>query len=499
MLFMASCAPQKQDGPYNVLFIAVDDLRPDIGAFGEAYMKTPAIDKLASEGRSFSHHYVQVPTCGASRYALWTGLRPSNPAQLSNEAFVRLMPGEERERPESFAHLFRRNGYHTVQIGKLSHYPDGRIYTYEGEGDGRREMPFSWDDVDGPVGKWGTAWNAFFGYADGSNRNQDRGNMPAWEMADVPDTAYADGITAEKAIRKLRALKDERFLLAVGFFKPHLPFTAPKKYWDLYDEDDIDLSPNPDAPIGVNPNALHDSRELFGSYGPFAVEGAAGKRIPDDEARTLRHAYRAAVSFSDAQVGKVLDELDRLGLSDHTIVVLWGDHGWHLGDHGMWCKHTNYEQATRVPLIVHVPNRAPEGGRVRSPVEFVDVFPTLCELANLPPLPGLEGVSLTPAIDDPTVVVKPAAVSQYPRQLPDGEVMGYAFRTTRHRYIQWFPFDPKSPQSSHDQEPIATELYDYESDPAETRNLVADPGSRAVAAEMERIADRFWQSRAGSR
>jgi len=467
LLLGASCHTATPTGPYNVLFIAVDDLRPDLASFGETYMATPSLDKLASEGRPFSHHYVQVPTCGASRYALWTGLRPSTPAQLDNEAFVRLMPRDERERPESFADLFRRNGYHTASIGKLSHYPDGRIFSYAGEGDGRLEMPFSWDEVDGPIGKWGTAWNAFFGYSDGSNRNQARGAMPAYESADVPDTSYADGIIAEKAIIKLRELRSERFLLAVGFFKPHLPFTAPKKYWDLYDAGEIELSPNPDAPEGVNPNALHDSRELFGSYGPFESVGAAGKRIDDAEARTLRHAYRAAVSFSDAQVGKVLDELDRLGLSDHTIVVLWGDHGWHLGDQTIWGKHTTFERALRSPLIIRVPGMSDPGVFANGLVETVDLYPTLAELCGLTPPDNLAGTSIVPLLNDPAHPGKDGAFGYWTGRR--------TLRTERFRITEYESGEPR------------VELFDHRTDSLETTN-VADTHADVVTDLLKRLS-----------
>jgi arylsulfatase A-like enzyme len=283
------------EDPPNVLFIAVDDLRPELGCYGEGHMVTPHLDRFASEGRLFERHYVQVPTCGASRYALLTGNRPAGPEFLSNEALREQLPREEGARPESFVHLFRRNGYRTVSLGKVSHYPDGRVYAYDGTGTGAPEMPFSWDERWGPTGKWGTAWNAFFGYADGTNRNQDRGRLPAYEHAAVADTAYPDGLIAEQAMLKLRELAGQPFFLGVGFFKPHLPFTAPQQYWDLYDPEQIPLSPNPGPPEGTHPNSLHAGGELFGSYG-HPVEGGKGVRIDDGYARTLRHAYFASVS-----------------------------------------------------------------------------------------------------------------------------------------------------------------------------------------------------------
>ena len=298
-------------------------------------------------------------------FALLTGVRPHLPEHLNNQAFTNLLPREEQEKPESFAHLFRKNGYYTASIGKISHMPDGLLYSYEGEGEGDLEMPFSWDKVWGPVGKWETGWNAFFGYADGSNRNMERGAYPAYESAAVPDTSYPDGLITLEAIKTLREVQDRPFLLAVGFFKPHLPFTAPAKYWDLYDETQIDLSPNPDAPTDVINGSLHESGEMFRNYGMHDSSGGSGIRIDDVYAKKLRHAYYASVSFVDAQVGKVLNELERLGLRENTIVVVWGDHGWHLGDHTLWGKHATFDRALRSALLIQTPGM-PDQGRAGS-------------------------------------------------------------------------------------------------------------------------------------
>ncbi len=442
-----------RDAPYNVLFIAIDDLRPELGAYGEAHMVTPNLDRLAAEGRLFRNHFVQAPTCGASRFSLLTGLRPSSSDHLSNEAFVRLLPPDERERPESFAHLFRRNGYHTAAFGKISHYPDGRIYSYEGEGDGRAEMPHSWDEASGPVDKWGTAWNAFFGYADGSNRNQARGVAPAYEASDLPDTAYPDGLIAAAAVEKLAELQDRRFFLAVGFFKPHLPFTAPQRYWDLYDPDTIPLSPNPDLPGGSHPSSVHDSSEMFGSYGHPVAEGGAGKRVDDDYARTLRHAYFAAVSYVDAQVGTVLDQLERLKLTDNTIVVVWGDHGWHLGDHTIWGKHSTFERALRSTLIVRAPAMPDPGVPADGLVESLDLYPTLAELAGLEAPDDLTGVSFVPLLNDPAHPGKDGAFGYWHGRR--------TLRTDRYRLTRYDDGEP------------SIELFDLLTDPNETINVAA--------------------------
>lgn len=468
-------APDPAAERMNVLFIAVDDLRPELGAYGVPGIHTPNLDRLAAEGLVFLRHYVQVPTCGASRYSMLTGQRPTSSAHLSNEAFVSLLPKQEVDRPESFAHLFRRSGYYTASIGKISHYPDGRVYTYGGEGAGNLEMPFSWNEVEGPVGRWGTAWNAFFGYADGSSRNSEGAARPPLEMADVPDTGYPDGLIAEAAVKKLRELQHRRFLLAVGFFKPHLPFTAPKKYWDLYDRDAIALSPNPLPPEGINPGAVHNSGEFFNNYGPHPSRGAAGVPVDDEYARLLRHAYYAAVSYADAQVGRVLDELDRLGLREKTIVIVWGDHGWHLGDHTIWGKHTTFERSLRSPLIMRVPGMTAPGRATAGIVESVDIYPTLAELCRLEAPTGLSGESFAGHFMDPAQPGQAAAYGYYHGRR--------TLRTDRYRITEYRDGDPR------------VELYDHATDPLETVNA-AGSHPEVVRRLLPQLRAPEWSSSA---
>ncbi len=455
---LPSCRQQNAPAPPNILFIAVDDLRPELGAYGASWIKTPNLDRLAAEGRLFTHHFAQVPTCGASRYALLTGTRPHLPEHLGNQALADLLPRQEQKTPESFAHVFKRNGYYTASIGKISHMPDGRLYTYEGEGNGALEMPFSWDEVWGPTGKWNTGWNAFFGYADGSNRNLARGAFPAFEAAAVPDTSYPDGLTALKAIEVLREVQDRSFLLAIGFFKPHLPFTAPQKYWDLYDEAGIVLSPNPEAPAGVVDRSLHDSGEMFGNYA-HETRGGAGIRIDDVYAKKLRHAYFASVSFVDAQIGKVLDELDNLGLREQTIVVVWGDHGWHLGDHTIWGKHTTFDRALRSTLIVQTPDMPHRGTPTGGVVETLDLYPTLLDLAGLKSNVELAGESIRPLLENPTHPGKDAALGYWHNRR--------TLRTERYRFTRY--------------ENGGIELFDHATDPYETQNI-ADQHPKLVAS-----------------
>lgn len=453
LLGLLGCVTPAQE-PYNILFIAIDDLRPQLQAYGEPYMVTPHLDQLAQEGRLFTQHYVQAPTCGASRYSMLTGTRPSSAVHLRNSAFQDLLPREEQAHPESFAHLLRRHGYHTVALGKISHQPDSRLFTYSGEGDGALEMPFSWDEVMLPYEKWGTAWNAFFGYADGSNRNMARGQYPAYERAVVADTAYPDGLIAKHAIQKLRTFDKQPFLMAVGFFKPHLPFTAPARYWDLYDPDTLPLAPNPDVPTALNPASLHPSNEMFRNY-KHTEQGGTGVRISDAYARTLRHAYFASVSYVDAQVGKILGEVDRLGLRENTVVVVWGDHGWHLGDQTIWGKHTTLDRSLRSLLLIRTPAMSSPGIATHGLVESVDLYPTLAELAGLETPDGLSGTSLVPLLQDPHHPGKAGAFSYwYGRQ---------SLRTDQYRLTVFA--DSTEPR---------VELFDYATDPHETRNVAIE-------------------------
>jgi len=278
---------------------------------------------------------------------------PKTTGYLSNEACRTYISGKpETKYPKTFIHHLRRNGYYTVGIGKISHYVDGLLYGYTDPVGTEYELPHSWDEMLLDDKKWGSGHNAFFGYANGTNRNTLNKEVKPYECADVPDTAYVDGLTANLAIKKLRELKmkNQPFFLGVGFFKPHLPFNSPKKYWDLYDESKLPLSPTPFIPENVNKASLHNSGE-FNQYKLGEEKASLEAPVSDAYARKLRHAYFACVSFTDAQIGKVLTELDKLELAENTIVVLWGDHGWHLGDHLVWGKHTIFERALKSPLI----------------------------------------------------------------------------------------------------------------------------------------------------
>jgi iduronate 2-sulfatase len=482
----------------NVLMIAIDDLKPLLGCYGMPRVVSPHIDALAARGTVFLNAHCQQAVCGPSRASLLTGLRPDTTRVWDLKTQVRDNLPDVVTLPQHF----KNNGYESVGIGKVF---DPRSV------DGRSTMDrVSWSR---PYVRATSPSHDTFGYRnpetvgrieaglahtraegiDGWRETQAAiGHKPPTDSAVVADDAYDDGAVATAAVRLIEELAagDTPFFLAVGFKKPHLPFCAPRRYWDLYDADAFELASPARLPDGAPSFHFQDSMELRGGY-----TGIPAGPLPDVLQRELIHGYHACVSYVDAQVGRLIAALADAGVAENTVVVLWGDHGWHLGDHGMWCKHTNYEQATRVPLVIVAPRQKRAGGRAKAPVELIDIFPTLCELTHLQLPPDLEGQSLAAALDDPTAAIKPAAVSQYPRQRPDGELMGYAFRTERYRFIQWFPFDPASPNSTGGRQPVATELYDYETDPAEIHNLADDPGHRAAREEMVRLAEAYWRTR----
>ena len=447
---------KKSNEQPNILFISIDDLRPELGCYGKDYIHSPNIDRLAETGAVFTNHYVSVPTCGASRYSLLTGMLPKTKEHLGNHACQKFIAGKpETEKPETFIHHLRRNSYYTVGIGKISHYPEGLLYGYTDPVGTEYELPHSWDEMLLNPGKWGTGWNAFFGYADGENRQSMNRQVKPYEMADVPDSGYPDGLITEQALEKLRELsqKEEPFFLGVGFFKPHLPFNAPQKYWDMYDEDAIPLSPNPSVPKNVNKASLHGSGE-FNGYQLGDEKASLNGPVSDEYARKLRHAYFACVSYIDAQVGKLMDELEKQGLAENTIVVLWGDHGWHLGDHLVWGKHTVFERALKSPLIVNVPGKT-KGKSIDKVVSTVDIYPTLMELCDVDMPHETDGKSVVPLISNPLINWENAAFGYYRN--------GISLRTDRYRLTKYF----------RNAEPVI-ELYDHQNDPNETKNIAGE-------------------------
>ena len=440
----------------NVLFIFVDDLRPDLGCYGNREVVSPHIDAFAREAAVFNRHYVIIPTCGASRYSLLTGKLPRTIAALDNDAFETLMaPNTRTATAESFVDLFRRNGYRTVGIGKVSHAVDGYIYGYNEEKGNRMEMPQSWDEMLLDPGKWKTGWNAFFGYADGSSRTSANGVVKPYEIGDVDDEGYVDGLSAKLAVSKLDELagSTKPFFLGVGFFRPHLPFNSPKKYWDLYDEKTLSLTPSPNLPENVNPASLHNSSE-FNSYKKGDENPSLSHPVTDDYARKLRHAYYASVSYTDAQIGKVLDRLKALNLDKNTIVVIWGDHGWHLGDYRVWGKHTIFERGLRSTFIMKVPGMVRKGRVNEEIVSSADIYPTLTELCKLPRTEQLDGKSLTPLLMKEKYIWNNVAYGYFNK--------GISVRNDRYRYTRYLRNGAP-----------AVELYDHETDPFENVNIAA--------------------------
>ena len=451
--FSMGRAKEKPDLKPNVLFIFVDDLRREMGAYGSPVI-TPNMDALAASGSLFTRQFVSCPTSGASRYGLLTGHYPSDPAHLSNEACrTEITEKSGQNIPETMFHQLRRNGYRTVGIGKISHYVDGYVYGYEAPVSDIRERPHSWDEMLFDPGKWGNGWNAFFGYADGQNRQSMHRRVKPYECFDGDDESYPDGLTARLAADKLKELSrtGEPFCLAVGFFKPHLPFTSPKAYWDLYDESQIALSPEPDLPYGMDRGFLHDSDEFRG-YLLGEEKPARDKRVSDAYARKLRHAYYACVSYADAQIGKVLAALEESGVADRTIVILWGDHGWHLGDQRVWGKHTVLETAASSALIVRAPGR--KAGIVNDRVvSSIDIYPTLMDLCGVPRPEGLDGHSFAPLLDEPGDPSWEDVAYTYYRHV-------LSMRTPRYRLARIIR-DGK----------ITTELYEYGTDRIEHENI----------------------------
>ncbi|WP_162417137.1 sulfatase [Cyclobacterium roseum] len=432
LVFFACENREAKKEKLNVLFIAVDDLRPELGCYGVDYVHTPDIDKLASEGRMFANHFVHAAACGPSRSTLLSGTRTTN-----WDIFKTIREsGSKPANIFSLPQLFKENGYQTVGIGKISHQPGGVMDSLQTI----HEVPYSWDESYAPVGEWREPWSAFFSYAGGKARTSYYGrptnrSLPPFEAAEVDDEGYADGHNAAAAIRQLRNLKDSTFFLAVGFYKPHLPFNAPKHYWDLYDPENIPASDYQEMPENVTSDlSLHYGRDSYEPRGTYTWPGdTLGWKITPEREKILKHGYLAAVSYVDAQIGKVLDELTRLGLDENTLVVLWGDHGWHLGDYGIWGKHTNFDIALNSPLIVRQPGMTQPGVAAHGLVETVDIFPTLADLCGITSPGHLEGTSFTSALDNPEAPLKEYVVGERDAW----GVLGKTVRTRDHRLMVW--------------------------------------------------------------
>lgn len=445
----------------NVLLICVDDLKPLLGCYGDRQVRSPSIDRLAARGVLFTHAYCNQAVCAPSRNSLLTGVRPTTLGIYDLGTNFRVAAPDAVTLPQ----YFRQHGYRTEAVGKIFHV-----------GHGNHEDPASWSVPHWPARSIAYALpgsHAILGLTreEALFANQSAAGLPrgaGYESAPVGDSDYPDGQIADEVIRRLeqaRPRSEEPFFLAVGFLKPHLPFCAPERYWELYQRDHFVVPALRTPPRGAPAYAPSTWGELR-QYRDVPDVGP----LPDDQAIRFIHGYHAAVSYVDAQIGRVMAALDQSGLAANTIVVLWGDHGWHLGDHGWWSKHSNYEEANRVPLLILAPGVARPGQRAdRVMVESVDLYPTLAELAGLPvphPPQGLDGRSLVPWLRQPSRSDDRPAFHVFPR----GERIGRAVRTRQYRLVEWKV--PGAPAASAEYE-----LYDYRADPRETVNGAAtNPG-----------------------
>ena len=524
LLAIASTAVFAQKKPAakpNILFIAVDDLKPILACYGNTLVKTPNIDRLAKIATVFNSNYCQQAVCGPTRASIMTGKRPDYTKIWNLTTQMRDMNPDILTLPQYLI----SQGYETSGIGKIYH-PSSAINGVD---------PASWsipylksEEKDFPA-NLGEPANGQYQLAatkalmtpemikERKQKNKELAQEndenpksikgPSTECVDVPDNAYNDGVNALIAQKQIIALSKQNkpFFMAVGFSKPHLPFVAPKKYWDLYQRDEMPIAPFQEHAKNSPLIAYHQSGELrnYPDITEFVTLPVDSLRIglKLEKQKELVHGYYAAVSYMDAQVGILLNTLESLGTLDNTIIVLWGDHGWHLGDHDLWHKHTVFEQATRAPLIIAAPGI--KGGKTNSQSEFVDVFPTICNLAGLPIPNQVDGKSLKPLMLNNKASVKEYSISQYPRKLKKeeaaslgykkGNLMGYTLRTERYRYTIWMN-DFTSKQAFETSKVYASELYDYEKDPLEKVNVVKDKKYENTSSELNSKMIEFFKS-----
>lgn len=444
-------AAQQTPRKLNVLFIAVDDMNADLGCFGHSLVKSPNLDRLASLGVRFERAYCQFPLCCPSRTSVLTGLRPDTTRVFDNAThFRQVLPGVV-----TLPQLFRNHGYFTARVGKIYHYGVPSDIGTNGLDD-----PASWDQVVNPRGRDKDEENLLINYTP----NRGLGSSLSFLRAEGTDEEQTDGIGATAAIRLMETNCNRPFFLAVGFYRPHCPYVAPRKYFDLYSLAAIRLPQvSREAMTAVPAPAL-------ASTNPWPWFG-----VSEQQARESIQAYYASISFVDAQIGRVLDALDRLRLADNTVIVFWSDNGYHLGEHGLWKKQSLFEGSARVPVIIAAPGQRAKGQACRRTVELLDLYPTLSELCGLAPPANLEGRSLRPLLDNPEAPWDRPAFSQVWRGFP-----GYSVRTERWRYTEW------------DAGRKGVELYDCQSDPQEQRNLAEDPKFAQVRAELKALVAKNW-------
>ena len=489
---------QEKSAKPNIVFIAIDDLKPILGCYGNTLIKTPNIDRLAKMGTVFSNNYCQQAVCGPTRASVMTGMRPDNTKVWDLKTKMRDVNPDILTLPQYLI----SQGYTTSGIGKIyhpscvdkkfdeaswsipylkpsaadyasglgepayKHYQSATLKLAAKNNESKVKSIKGDDDDESPKGKSG----------------------PATEALDLPDNAYEDGVSAILAKNQIINLtkSGKPYFMAVGFHKPHLPFVSPKKYWDMYKRDDMPLASFQEHAKNEVFVAYESSGELrnytdIPEFTTFTKEELRAGLKPEKQ-KELIHGYYAAISYVDAQVGVLLNTLDSLGTLNNTMIVLWGDHGWHLGDHDLWGKHTNFEQATRSPLIIAAPSL--KSGKTNSITEHVDIFPSICELAGLQIPKALQGKSLMPLMQNNNATVINYAISQYPRKLKgtevktlgyeNGNLMGYSLRDKQYRLTLWLNNGFTSEQPFTSERVYAAELYDYLNDPLEKTNVAAD-------------------------
>ncbi len=503
---------QEQKKP-NILFIAVDDLKPELGCYGNKLIKTPNIDRLANMGTVFLSNYCQQAVCGPTRASLMTGTRPDVTKVWDLKTQMRVANPGTLTLPQYLI----SQGYATAATGKIYHaacadkkgdelswtvpYLKAKVTDYAnglGEPASKHYQSAKTKEMLANQGKVA---------AENEATETPAGRGPSTECLDLPDNAYEDGVNALLAKNQLIKFNAEGnpFFMAVGFHKPHLPFVSPKKYWDLYNREDMPLAKFQEHSKNGPEIAYHNSNELrnYSDIPDFATFSDGNNHIglKPEKQKELIHGYYAAISYIDAQVGILLNTLDSLGILNNTIIVLWGDHGWHLGDHDLWNKHTNFENATRSPLIIASAGYKP--GETKSMTEHVDIFPTICNLSGLPIPTQLAGKSLAPLMKNKKASVKDMSVSQYPRKLKkeemvkmgysDNKIMGYTLRTDKYRFVMWMnSFNTK--QLYDEKKIYAVELYDYTKDPLETVNVVNEEKYASVYKELKQKMIAFFNS-----
>lgn len=482
----------------NVLFIAVDDMKPLLGCYGDKIARTPVMDELAEQGSIFLSSYCQQAISGPSRASLLTGMCPDRTRVWDLETLIR----DENPDVITLPQHFKDNGYIVAGYGKI----------YDIRSVGKMKDRLSWSVPFTPEQKFLNKDYkdlVLYSYQDPKLKKlqadiRKEGKEKGWsqkeimkqinakckvstECLDVPDDAYFDGSITNGAIDFLNKYDGSKpFFLAVGYKRPHLPFVAPKKYWDLYNRDEMPLAAYRKKAKNTINMVYHKCGELqlYSDITPiFKFTDVANVELPENKQKELIHGYYACVSYVDAQVGEVVNKLREKGLDKNTVIILWGDHGWHLGDHGQWCKHSNFEQAAKTPLIIIDPS-GKKNNKVNNPVEFLDIYPTLCDLAGISKPSHLDGESLAGVVkgESKESSLQPYAVSQYPRW----NVMGYSIRDSRYRYTIWVDWKDKKTNVN---KVVFEELYDYKKDPNETVNVAKDKNYSSAKAQMVK----YWK------